>query len=89
MSYAPFPMLTAHCVAIGNCHLEYGFPSTHSTNSVSIALFFYGVIQHVANREDGMSLPTYLALVSLMIQSISPFTLDRADVSSRISDLCS
>jgi hypothetical protein len=27
--------------AMGTHHLEYGFPSTHSTNSVSIALFFF------------------------------------------------
>ena len=32
--------------AIGSHHLEYGFPSTHSTNSVSIALFFYSLLQH-------------------------------------------
>jgi membrane-associated phospholipid phosphatase len=31
---------TLFSVAIGSHHLEYGFPSTHSTNSVSIALFF-------------------------------------------------
>lgn len=31
-------------VALGNHHLEYGFPSTHSTNSVSIALFFWGYL---------------------------------------------
>ncbi|KAF9474578.1 hypothetical protein BDN70DRAFT_815445 [Pholiota conissans] len=28
-------------LTIGTHHLEYGFPSTHSTNSVSIALFFF------------------------------------------------
>jgi dihydrosphingosine 1-phosphate phosphatase len=27
--------------AIGTHHLEYGFPSTHSANTVSIALFFF------------------------------------------------
>ncbi|KAF5389709.1 hypothetical protein D9757_005966 [Collybiopsis confluens] len=31
-------------LTLGNHHLEYGFPSTHSTNSVSIALFFFGYI---------------------------------------------
>ena len=30
--------------AIGSHHLEYGFPSTHSTNSVSIALFLYDLL---------------------------------------------
>ncbi|KAK7685024.1 hypothetical protein QCA50_011859 [Cerrena zonata] len=28
-------------LTIGTHHLEYGFPSTHSTNSMSIALFFF------------------------------------------------
>ncbi|RPD55565.1 hypothetical protein L226DRAFT_511641 [Lentinus tigrinus ALCF2SS1-7] len=31
-------------LTIGSHHLEYGFPSTHSTNSVSIALFFYDLL---------------------------------------------
>ncbi len=31
-------------LAIGTHHLEYGFPSTHSTNSVSIALFLFSHI---------------------------------------------
>ncbi|KAE9407611.1 hypothetical protein BT96DRAFT_809540 [Gymnopus androsaceus JB14] len=31
-------------LTLGNHHLEYGFPSTHSTNSVSIALFFWGYL---------------------------------------------
>lgn len=28
-------------LTIGTHHLEYGFPSTHSTNSVSIAAYLY------------------------------------------------
>ncbi|EJF56556.1 hypothetical protein DICSQDRAFT_71301 [Dichomitus squalens LYAD-421 SS1] len=32
-------------LTIGDHHLEYGFPSTHSTNSVSIALFLYTLLQ--------------------------------------------
>ncbi|RPD55563.1 hypothetical protein L227DRAFT_579534 [Lentinus tigrinus ALCF2SS1-6] len=32
-------------LTIGSHHLEYGFPPTHSTNSVSIALFFYYLLQ--------------------------------------------
>jgi len=31
-------------LTIGSHHLEYGFPSTHSTNSVSIALFFFTIL---------------------------------------------
>lgn len=32
---------------MGNHHLEYGFPSTHSTNSVSIALFFFQLLHRL------------------------------------------
>ncbi|KAL5637770.1 hypothetical protein ACGC1H_002136 [Rhizoctonia solani] len=39
-------------LTVGSHHLEYGFPSTHSTNSVSIALYFHtlarsGLANHV------------------------------------------
>ena len=44
----PYPQhnwsLTLFFAAIGSHHLEYGFPSTHSTNSVSIALFLYDLL---------------------------------------------
>ncbi|KAF9527614.1 PAP2 superfamily-domain-containing protein [Crepidotus variabilis] len=36
-------------LTIGSHHLEYGFPSTHSTNSVSIALFFFGIVHRLAS----------------------------------------
>jgi dihydrosphingosine 1-phosphate phosphatase len=32
-------------LAIGSHHLEYGFPSTHTTNSVSAMLYLYTLIQ--------------------------------------------
>ncbi|KAF7799313.1 hypothetical protein EIP86_010545 [Pleurotus ostreatoroseus] len=35
-------------LTIGSHHLEYGFPSTHSTNSVSIALFFFTIIHRLS-----------------------------------------
>lgn len=38
----------SHKLAIGSHHLEYGFPSTHSTNSVSIALFLFSHIHRVS-----------------------------------------
>lgn len=34
-------------LTMGNHHLEYGFPSTHSTNSVSIALFFFQLLHRL------------------------------------------
>ncbi|KAJ8688727.1 Long-chain base-1-phosphate phosphatase [Pleurotus ostreatus] len=36
-------------LTIGTHHLEYGFPSTHSTNSVSMALFFYALVHQIAS----------------------------------------
>lgn len=42
--------MASHCLpAIGSHHLEYGFPSTHSTNCVSIALFFFGHVHRLAS----------------------------------------
>jgi membrane-associated phospholipid phosphatase len=34
---------------MGTHHLEYGFPSTHSTNSVSIALFLFTHLHRLAS----------------------------------------
>ncbi|KAK0189160.1 sphingosine-1-phosphate phosphatase [Armillaria mellea] len=57
-------------LTIGTHHLEYGFPSTHSTNSVSIALFLFG---HVYLLASGSELPpvispfTYTVLVVLLV----------------------
>ena len=57
---------TYSATAIGNHHLEYGFPSTHSTNSVSIALFLYDLLQRVYHPEGAMTQLTYqLAVVVL------------------------
>ncbi|GLB39364.1 putative acid phosphatase homologues [Lyophyllum shimeji] len=36
-------------LTIGTHHLEYGFPSTHSTNCVSIALFFFAHAHRLAS----------------------------------------
>jgi membrane-associated phospholipid phosphatase len=38
------PVLMYHSSAMGNHHLEYGFPSTHSANSASIALYIHTLI---------------------------------------------
>ncbi|TEB29871.1 hypothetical protein FA13DRAFT_1755388 [Coprinellus micaceus] len=47
-------------LTIGTFHLEYGFPSTHATNSVSIALFFFTIAYQVAYTPD----PSIPALIS-------------------------
>ncbi|KAG9008124.1 hypothetical protein FRB94_013681 [Tulasnella sp. JGI-2019a] len=40
-------------LTIGNHHLEYGFPSTHSTNSVSIGLYFGSLLYEKADSLPG------------------------------------
>ncbi|ESK92555.1 pap2 domain protein [Moniliophthora roreri MCA 2997] len=58
-------------LTIGSHHLEYGFPSTHSTNSVSIALFFFSHIYMLAtptpNAEAAISPETYAILVGILL----------------------
>lgn len=39
-------------LTVGTHHLEYGFPSTHSTNSVSIALYIYLWIRKIRQAAD-------------------------------------
>ena len=64
---------------MGTHHLEYGFPSTHSTNSVSIALFLFGQIYllaqsnpDAADSEPMISSQTYtLMVVGLIIYTFS------------------
>ncbi|KAJ3813416.1 sphingosine-1-phosphate phosphatase [Lentinula lateritia] len=55
-------------LTIGNHHLEYGFPSTHSTNSVSIALFFWGYV-HTFFYDD--SVVYWTCTVILLIYTLS------------------
>lgn len=58
-------------LTIGSHHLEYGFPSTHSTNSVSIALFFFGYV-HTMASSGTISPQTYAILtVILSIYTLS------------------
>ncbi|KAJ6599982.1 sphingosine-1-phosphate phosphatase [Mycena vulgaris] len=55
-------------LTIGTHHLEYGMPSTHSANSVSLALFFFAYIHElafpVAPTPASLSLPAYAALTA-------------------------
>ncbi|KAG6877124.1 hypothetical protein C0993_010127 [Termitomyces sp. T159_Od127] len=59
-------------LAIGTHHLEYGFPSTHSTNSVSIALFFFSHVHRLASvppsslSEPVISAHTYTLLTIIL-----------------------
>ncbi|KAF5369021.1 hypothetical protein D9758_002980 [Tetrapyrgos nigripes] len=57
-------------LTIGTHHLEYGFPSTHSTNSVSIALLLFGHVHLLAfplNSEAVISVQTYVLLCALLL----------------------
>ncbi|KAJ7096101.1 PAP2 superfamily-domain-containing protein [Mycena epipterygia] len=57
-------------LTIGTHHLEYGMPSTHSTNAVSLALFFFAHIHELAfpasptDAPPALSLPAYAALTA-------------------------
>jgi dihydrosphingosine 1-phosphate phosphatase len=45
---------------MGNHHLEYGFPSTHSTNSTSIALYIHTLIYRLYLSDNISSRTLYL-----------------------------
>ncbi|KIY68373.1 hypothetical protein CYLTODRAFT_421694 [Cylindrobasidium torrendii FP15055 ss-10] len=52
-------------LTIGTHHLEYGFPSTHSTNSVSIALIFFAKVYLAAHAEEpSISMQTFWMLLA-------------------------
>ncbi|KAI1789463.1 PAP2 superfamily-domain-containing protein [Ganoderma leucocontextum] len=57
-------------LTIGNHHLEYGFPSTHSTNSVSIALFLYTLLQRAYIPASAKTYQLGIALLLFYVFSI-------------------
>jgi dihydrosphingosine 1-phosphate phosphatase len=64
------PVSDEFLAAVGSHHLEYGFPSTHSTNSVSIALYFFAHVHHlirVPDSNERISETTYYVTVALLI----------------------
>ncbi|KIM45566.1 hypothetical protein M413DRAFT_430272 [Hebeloma cylindrosporum] len=54
-------------LTIGSHHLEYGFPSTHSTNGVSIALFFFAHIHRLANTSAAAISPELYSLLCTIL----------------------
>lgn len=53
--------------------MEYGFPSTHSTNSVSIALFFFTIIHRLASSSaNPLSTSPNPTAVEIVTTSLSP-----------------
>ncbi|KAF9226198.1 hypothetical protein BS17DRAFT_729195 [Gyrodon lividus] len=52
---------------IGTHHLEYGFPSTHSTNSVSMALFIFGQVHRAHSEYSAISNVAYGISCALLV----------------------
>lgn len=50
-------------LSVGNHHHEYGFPSTHSTNSVSMALYFGGLVARHSSLSVFANAVIYIMLV--------------------------
>ena len=58
--------------AFSSHHLEYGFPSTHSTNSISIALFLYSYVHRLYFSEGSISSTSYsVYLIGIIIYAFS------------------
>ncbi|KAF6753714.1 sphingosine-1-phosphate phosphatase [Ephemerocybe angulata] len=51
-------------LTIGSFHLEYGFPSTHTTNGVSIALFFFVIAHQLTYTPTASITPLTLSIIS-------------------------
>lgn len=51
-----------HRLSVGNHSLEYGFPSTHSTNSVSLALYFGELLMRWSPEHTALNSVIYVAL---------------------------
>ncbi|KIM59073.1 hypothetical protein SCLCIDRAFT_16570 [Scleroderma citrinum Foug A] len=54
-------------LTIGSHHLEYGFPSTHSTHSVSMTLFIFGHIHRAYTEHSAMSNITYFTSCAILL----------------------
>lgn len=58
-------------LTVGTHHLEYGFPSTHSTNSVSIALYIYLYIRKTREIADSGIFDSWLWQAGLLFYATS------------------
>lgn len=54
-------------MALGSVHLEYGFPSTHTTNCISIALFLYSHVHRLYFAESSISPTSYYAYLAAIV----------------------
>jgi len=57
-------------LTIGSHHLEYGFPSTHSTNCMSMALFL-GAHVHDLHRAGSLSTTAFATWVTVLVVYVS------------------
>jgi len=64
----PLDALAKHLLAIGQHHLEYGFPSTHTTNCISIVLYLHTLLLRV---EDISPVVLHVAQAFLVIYAIT------------------
>jgi len=58
-------------LTIGTHHLEYGFPSTHSTNSVSMALFIFSYVRDAYIQSAISSSIYHLSCAILMLYAVT------------------
>ncbi|KAH9932312.1 uncharacterized protein B0H18DRAFT_987534 [Fomitopsis serialis] len=59
-------------LTVGNHHHEYGFPSTHTTNSVSIALFFFTLLQRAYAKSAASVLSAQNSTAVLLDEVAAP-----------------
>ena len=64
-------------LVFGSHHLEYGFPSTHTTNGVSIALFLYSHVHRLYFSESSISSTSYYAYLAAIIFYASSIVFGR------------
>ncbi|KAL4068629.1 hypothetical protein V8B97DRAFT_1918710 [Scleroderma yunnanense] len=64
-------------LTIGTHHLEYGFPSTHSTNSVSMALFVFGHVHRAYAEHSAMSAVSYYVSCAVLVVYIISIVFGR------------
>lgn len=66
-------------LAIGTHHHEYGFPSTHTTNSVSIALFFFSLLHQAYTKSAAVIQPSAAGILD---EVAAPALSDGVSISS-------
>jgi len=65
-------MVADPCLAFSSHHLEYGFPSTHTTNSISIALVIYSHVHRLYFSESSISSSShYISLAAIIFYAFS------------------